>query len=90
MSQVAMSGKLGGKVARRVEQIPNTYATGPTLQPAASVSPWKAAQWTVDNPPKRKSARGMPRFLGNWLSKAKPPRKRGKSLQEMIDESRRV
>lgn len=31
----------------RVEQIPNTYATGPTLQPASTVDPWKAAQWTV-------------------------------------------
>jgi uncharacterized repeat protein (TIGR01451 family) len=31
----------------RVEQIPNTYATGPTLQPASSVDPYFAAQWTV-------------------------------------------
>ncbi|MBN2785363.1 MAG: hypothetical protein JXR25_11085 [Pontiellaceae bacterium] len=29
-----------------------------------------ALQWIKDNPSKRKTAQGMPRFLGNWLSNA--------------------
>lgn len=32
----------------------------------------KAAQWLVDNPGRRKTARGMTRFLGGWLGRAKP------------------
>lgn len=31
----------------RVEQIPNTYATGPSPGAYSSVDPWKSAQWTV-------------------------------------------
>ncbi len=31
----------------RVEQIANTYATGPTTGSASSVDPWKSALWTV-------------------------------------------
>ena len=31
----------------------------------------KAAQWLIDNPQKRKTARGMPRFLNGWLTRAK-------------------
>jgi len=30
----------------------------------------KAALWTFTNPTGRKTAKGMPKFLGNWLSKA--------------------
>ncbi len=30
----------------------------------------KALQWLRDNPAKRKTARGMPKFLGGWLSRA--------------------
>lgn len=30
----------------------------------------KARQWLVDNPRRRKTAQGMPRFLGNWLLRA--------------------
>jgi DNA-binding transcriptional regulator YhcF (GntR family) len=33
----------------------------------------KAAQWLNDNPDRRKTANGMPRFLGGWLSRTKPP-----------------
>lgn len=29
-----------------------------------------ARQWCLDNPPRRKTARGMPAFLNRWLSKA--------------------
>lgn len=29
-----------------------------------------ARQWCIDNPQKRKTARGMTRFVGNWLSSA--------------------
>ena len=31
----------------RVEQIPNTYATGPSAGTFSSTDPWKCAQWTV-------------------------------------------
>ncbi len=31
----------------RVEQIPNTYATGPAPSAFSDVDPWKSAQWTV-------------------------------------------
>lgn len=30
----------------------------------------KARQWCMDNPSKRKTAKGMPRFLTNWLGRA--------------------
>jgi hypothetical protein len=30
----------------------------------------KARQWCLDNPAKRKTARGMPAFLGRWLGRA--------------------
>ena len=34
----------------------------------------KAAQWLVDNPSRRKTTKGMPRFLGGWLGRAEPPK----------------
>ena len=39
----------------------------------------KAAQWLIDNPGRRKTAKGMTRFLGGWLGRAepKPEPKRG-------------
>lgn len=30
----------------------------------------KAKQWLTDNPQRRKTAKGMPKFLNNWLSRA--------------------
>jgi len=30
----------------------------------------RARQWLIDNPPRRKTAKGMPRFLNSWLSRA--------------------
>jgi len=32
----------------------------------------KAVQWLSDNPSRRKTKKGMTRFLGGWLSRAKP------------------
>ncbi|NLA42476.1 MAG: hypothetical protein GX874_13960, partial [Smithella sp.] len=32
----------------------------------------KARQWLIDNPTKRKTATGMPRFLSGWLGGCKP------------------
>ena len=29
----------------------------------------KARQWCIDNPTKRKTARGMTKFLGGWLAR---------------------
>ena len=39
----------------------------------------KACQWTRDNPKKRKTAKGMPAFLGNWLSREQNRPKVGQS-----------
>jgi len=54
----------------------------------------KALQWIRDNPTKRKTARGMPKFLGGWLSRAndkyKPPgsSRMDKSFDEGVPPSR--
>lgn len=29
----------------------------------------RARQWLIDNPRKRKTARGMPKFLGSWIER---------------------
>lgn len=44
--------------------------TFPNLDVGAELR--KAAQWLTDNPGRRKTAAGMTRFLGGWLSRAKP------------------
>jgi hypothetical protein len=36
----------------------------------------KAAQWLIDNPGRRKTAKGMCRYLNSWLGRAKPTKKR--------------
>lgn len=40
----------------------------------------KALQWLRDNPGKRKTAKGMPRFLGSWLGRANDRGPRGPAL----------
>ena len=37
----------------------------------------KASQWLLDNPAKRKTAKGMPRFLNGWLGRTKPAHSQG-------------
>lgn len=51
----------------------------------------KARQWVIDNRKKRKTADGMPRCLGSWLSKAQNDGRSIKPLQrsEMAGASRR-
>lgn len=43
-------------------------------------------QWCIDNPSKRKTESGMPRFINTWLSKEykklKPYSTRGRTLEE--------
>jgi len=51
----------------KLDEYRQTY---PTLDVEAELR--KAGQWLKDNPQRRKTARGMPRFLGQWLSRAKP------------------
>lgn len=56
----------------------------------------KARQWCVDNPTKRKTARGLPAFLTRWLGKAQdsgrapgapaPRKSRESARQEVIDQ----
>ncbi|NLS97427.1 MAG: hypothetical protein GXX96_35250 [Planctomycetaceae bacterium] len=52
----------------------------------------KARQWCKDNPEKRKTPKGMPRFLNTWLSKAQDERGgrngNGKSLRQAADPTR--
>lgn len=50
------------------EQMTTFCATYPTLDVAREFQ--KASLWLEVNPRKRKTARGMPRFLMNWLSRA--------------------
>ena len=42
----------------------------------------KAAQWLRDNPGRRKTARGMPRFLSGWLGRVES-KKPAKALREL-------
>ncbi len=51
----------------KFEEYQNTY---PTLDVEAELR--KAGQWLSDNPKRRKTKKGMTRFLGGWLSRAKP------------------
>jgi DNA-binding MarR family transcriptional regulator len=51
----------------KLEEYKQTY---PSLDVEAELR--KAAQWLKDNPQKRKTVKGMPRFLGGWLGRAKP------------------
>jgi hypothetical protein len=44
--------------------------TYPCLDVAAELR--KARQWCIDNPARRKTARGMPAFLNRWLARTKP------------------
>jgi hypothetical protein len=52
----------------------------------------KARQWCVDNTEKRKTAKGMPRFLNTWLSKAQDEHGgrngNGKPLRQAVDPTR--
>jgi hypothetical protein len=43
-----------------------------------------ARQWCIDNPQKRKTAKGMPRFLTSWLGKAQDGPRGGYSSQSQI------
>ena len=49
----------------KVEQYRGSY---PHLDVMAECR--KARQWCIDNPERRKTPRGMPRFLSNWLARA--------------------
>lgn len=45
----------------------------------------KALQWVLDNPGKRKTPKGMPRFLGLWLGRAQDsPRQGGRSRPDEV------
>ena len=45
----------------------------------------KARQWLIDNPARRKTAKGMPRFLSGWLGRAKPGTPAGPEYIEDIE-----
>jgi hypothetical protein len=47
----------------------------------------KMAAWLLENPTRRKTARGMNRFVGNWLRSARPEKQnstRAQSLEEQL------
>lgn len=46
------------------------HQTYPDLDIGSEVR--KARQWLIDNRTKRKTVRGMPHYLANWLSRAEP------------------
>jgi len=53
----------GGKLAEYEESFPRLDVHGELR---------KARQWLSDNPGRQKTDRGMTRFIGGWLSRAKP------------------
>lgn len=46
----------------------------------------KAKQWLIDNPTRRKTHKGMSRFLNNWLERAKPESIIGKPFTKEIED----
>jgi hypothetical protein len=58
----------GGKWDLPAEKLAEYKATYATLDVDAQLR--LAWQWLEDNPQKRKTERGMPRFLNSWLSRA--------------------
>lgn len=48
----------------KIRQYSETY---PHIDVMAELK--KARQWLIDNPPRRKTARGMPKFLNGWLAR---------------------
>lgn len=45
----------------------------------------KALQWLRDNPERRKTANGMPRFLGSWLSRANNHNRAGPAHTRQVE-----
>ena len=60
----------------KLEEYESTY---PEIDIAGEFA--KAAQWLRDNPGKRKTEKGMFRFLGSWLSRAKPKQEAGERYE---------
>lgn len=51
----------------------------------------KARQWLIDNPARRKTARGMTRYLGNWLGRAQDQcSRRGPSAAPFRNSAERI
>jgi hypothetical protein len=64
---VLKSGESWKLTTGKIEQYRQTY---PGIDVEKELR--KAKQWLTDNPAKRKTAKGMPRFLNGWLSRTKP------------------
>lgn len=65
---------------QRLDQYRTTY---PGIDIDAELR--KARQWCIDNPSKRKTTTGMPRFLNGWLSRAKPENGNGSTNDIPLD-----
>ncbi len=65
--------KDGSEYFLSIEQLTCYQETYPGIDVLHEVR--KMRQWTLDNPQKRKTNRGTPRFMNNWLSNAKAPLK---------------
>ena len=48
----------------------------------------KAGQWLIDNPTKRKTAKGMPRFLNSWLSNSATERTKSNDRRRNTEKAR--
>ena len=63
------NGKTWGLTAAKLAEYRETF---PGFDVEAELR--LARQWCIDNPGKRKTAKGMPKFLTSWLSrKTNPP-----------------
>ena len=67
-SFVLKSGELWNLTKVKLDEYRQTYNGSLDIEGELR----KAGQWLSDNPSKRKTVKGMPRFLGGWLSRAKP------------------
>jgi len=72
---VLNSGNLWYLPQEKLDQYKGTF---PNLDIEAELR--KAAQWLLDNPTQQKTARGMTRYVGGWLGRAKPEPNRGELI----------
>lgn len=73
----------GGSWHLTDEKLSEWKTTFPSLEIMTEIR--KALQWIRDNPTQRKTATGMPRFIGNWLSNAQNRNHRGTNQNNRPD-----
>ncbi len=80
-SYVLKSGQNWNLAQEKIDEYKNTY-TGIDVEAELR----KAGQWLLDNPSRRKTAKGMHRFLSGWLSRTKPEDRGQIGTRELTEE----